>query len=84
MHHVVFQWYPPAERIAYWNRFGMPAGGGTTGEEARILERIARLLALAESSNVNEAQAAMKGCPCPSMTRAIRDASRSPMAMADA
>jgi len=26
MHHVVFQWYPPAERIAFWNRFGMPAG----------------------------------------------------------
>jgi hypothetical protein len=38
---------------------GMPVAGGTTGEEARILERIARLLALAESSNVNEAQAAM-------------------------
>jgi microcin C transport system substrate-binding protein len=26
MHHVVFQWYPPAERIAFWNRYGMPAG----------------------------------------------------------
>ena len=38
---------------------GMPSGGERSGEEARVLERIARLLALAESSNVNEAQAAM-------------------------
>lgn len=38
---------------------GMPETGAPTGEEARVLERIARLLALAESSNVNEAQAAM-------------------------
>jgi hypothetical protein len=39
---------------------GMPSGGGaTSAEDSRILERIARLLALAESSNVNEAQAAM-------------------------
>jgi hypothetical protein len=32
---------------------------GVSGDDARILERIARLLALAESSNANEAQAAM-------------------------
>jgi hypothetical protein len=39
---------------------GMPVpSGSTTGEDSRVLERIARLLALAESSNVNEAQAAM-------------------------
>ncbi len=38
---------------------GMPANGERSGEEARVLERISRLLALAESSNVNEAQAAM-------------------------
>jgi hypothetical protein len=39
---------------------GMPVpSGGTTGEDSRVLERIARLLALAESSNVHEAQAAM-------------------------
>jgi len=38
---------------------GMPASGVTGEAEARVLERIARLLALAESSNVNEAQAAM-------------------------
>jgi hypothetical protein len=39
---------------------GMPQGGeAPTGDDARILERIARLLALAESSNANEAQAAM-------------------------
>lgn len=37
---------------------GMPKGGASE-EDARVLERIARLLALAESSNVNEAQAAM-------------------------
>lgn len=38
---------------------GMPASGERSSDEARVLERIARLLALAESSNVNEAQAAM-------------------------
>ncbi len=38
---------------------GMPAEGGTSAEDARVLERIARLLALAESANVHEAQAAM-------------------------
>jgi hypothetical protein len=39
---------------------GLPVpSGGTTGEDSRVLERIARLLALAESSNVHEAQAAM-------------------------
>lgn len=38
---------------------GMPANGARSGEESRVLERIARLLALAESANVNEAQAAM-------------------------
>jgi len=38
---------------------GMPAAGATTDEDARVLERIAKLLALAESANVNEAQAAM-------------------------
>ena len=38
---------------------GMPANGERSTEESRVLERIARLLALAESSNVNEAQAAM-------------------------
>lgn len=39
---------------------GMPVATGVgTDEDARILERIARLLALAESSNANEAQAAM-------------------------
>jgi hypothetical protein len=25
-HHYVMQWYPPAHRFAFWNRFGMPAG----------------------------------------------------------
>jgi len=25
-YHYVMEWYPPAERIAYWNRFGMPQG----------------------------------------------------------
>jgi predicted SprT family Zn-dependent metalloprotease len=38
---------------------GMPASAARSSEESRVLERIARLLALAESSNVNEAQAAM-------------------------
>jgi Protein of unknown function (DUF2786)/SprT-like family len=38
---------------------GMPAAGGTTDDDARVLGRIARLLALAESANVYEAQAAM-------------------------
>ncbi len=38
---------------------GMPASAAQSTEESRVLERIARLLALAESSNVNEAQAAM-------------------------
>jgi hypothetical protein len=38
---------------------GMPKAGETTDEDARVLERIAKLLALAESANVNEAQAAM-------------------------
>lgn len=38
---------------------GIPRAGGASGEDHRVLERIARLLALAESSNVNEAQAAM-------------------------
>ncbi len=38
---------------------GMPRAGATTSEEGRVLERISRLLALAESANVHEAQAAM-------------------------
>ena len=38
---------------------GMPTAGGKTEEDARVLERIARLLALAESANANEAQSAM-------------------------
>ncbi len=39
---------------------GIPAAGAVGGDrEARLLERIARLLALAGSPNVNEAQAAM-------------------------
>jgi Protein of unknown function (DUF2786)/SprT-like family len=38
---------------------GVPLAGGTSPEDARLLERIARLLALAESANVHEAQAAM-------------------------
>jgi hypothetical protein len=38
---------------------GVPFAGGTSPEDARLLERIARLLALAESANVHEAQAAM-------------------------
>jgi microcin C transport system substrate-binding protein len=25
-HHYIMEWYPPATRIAYWNRFGQPAG----------------------------------------------------------
>jgi microcin C transport system substrate-binding protein len=24
--HYILEWYPPAERIAYWNKFGMPQG----------------------------------------------------------
>lgn len=40
---------------------GVPAPGpGGGGEEARVLQRVAHLLALAESSNVHEAEAAMK------------------------
>ncbi|MGK3996783.1 SprT-like domain-containing protein [Sorangium sp. So ce1024] len=35
------------------------AAGGDAGADARILDRIARLLALADSPNANEAQAAM-------------------------
>jgi hypothetical protein len=38
---------------------GMPSAGGTSDEDGRVLSRIARLLALAESANVHEAQAAM-------------------------
>ena len=38
---------------------GMPAIDGKSEADARVLERIARLLALAESANVHEAQAAM-------------------------
>ena len=38
---------------------GVPAAAPAGDAEGRILEQIARLLALAESSNVNEAQAAM-------------------------
>jgi hypothetical protein len=38
---------------------GVPVAGNTGRDEARVLERIARLLALAESPNVHEAQAAM-------------------------
>ncbi len=34
-------------------------GGDDTGQEQRVLQRVARLLALAESANVHEAQAAM-------------------------
>jgi microcin C transport system substrate-binding protein len=25
-HHYIMEWYPPGERIAYWNRFGRPLG----------------------------------------------------------
>lgn len=38
---------------------GLPTTSAPSDDEARILERIAKLLALAESSNANEAQAAM-------------------------
>jgi hypothetical protein len=38
---------------------GVPSIAGTTEEDGRVLSRIAKLLALAESANVNEAQAAM-------------------------
>ena len=38
---------------------GVPAAGAPSADDARVLERIARLLALAESANVHEAQAAM-------------------------
>jgi predicted SprT family Zn-dependent metalloprotease len=38
---------------------GMPKASETSDQDARVLERIAKLLALAESANVNEAQAAM-------------------------
>ena len=38
---------------------GMPATSAQSDDDARVLSRIAKLLALAESSNVNEAQAAM-------------------------
>ena len=38
-HHYIMEWYPPGERIAYWNKFGRPPGtfsrvgdyGGTLG-----------------------------------------------------
>jgi hypothetical protein len=38
---------------------GLPTTGAASAEDAPLLERIARLLALAQSSNVHEAQAAM-------------------------
>jgi predicted SprT family Zn-dependent metalloprotease len=38
---------------------GLPQAGAATNEEHRVLERVAKLLALAESPNVHEAQAAM-------------------------
>lgn len=38
---------------------GMPRTYAASGEEARVLERIAKLLALAESQNQHEAEAAM-------------------------
>src|SRR5262249_7846916 len=38
---------------------GVPSAAGTTADDERVLGRIARLLALAESANVHEAQAAM-------------------------
>jgi microcin C transport system substrate-binding protein len=25
-YHYILEWYPPAQRIAYWNRFGVPQG----------------------------------------------------------
>jgi len=25
-YHYIMEWYPPAERVAYWNRYGMPQG----------------------------------------------------------
>src|SRR5207237_9004100 len=25
-HHTVMEWYPPSERVAFWNRFGHPKG----------------------------------------------------------
>jgi hypothetical protein len=39
---------------------GVPSGGGDAAARAPILDRIAKLLALAESSNEHEAQAAMR------------------------
>jgi hypothetical protein len=38
-HHYIMEWYPPGDRVAFWNRFGHPAGtlsrigdyGGTLG-----------------------------------------------------
>jgi hypothetical protein len=38
---------------------GLPEGSRTADADSRVLERIAKLLALAESPNLNEAQAAM-------------------------
>ncbi len=38
---------------------GLPEGSRTSDADSRVLERIAKLLALAESPNLNEAQAAM-------------------------
>jgi hypothetical protein len=38
---------------------GVPKRGGDAGERGRVIERVARLLALAESPNVHEAEAAM-------------------------
>ncbi len=38
---------------------GVPNGAHRTSEETRVLERVSKLLALAESSNLHEAQAAM-------------------------
>jgi hypothetical protein len=38
---------------------GLPASADRGGEEGRVLRRVAHLLALAESSNVHEAEAAM-------------------------
>jgi hypothetical protein len=38
---------------------GVPESSAAAGDDARVLERVAKLLALAESSNLHEAEAAM-------------------------
>ncbi len=47
------------ERAIDYRASGLPLAGDASAAEVRVLERVTKLLALAESSNVHEAQSAM-------------------------